>query len=147
MRSQKPPAVATCCTLRLLRRRSSACRGHATEGLEGWGHAGGGTAPPELPPTAATASATPALQAPPNQPAASTTPHPRATSQAAAAMEGAFSSLLAAPLAGMPAAPGGPDPSKLVGFFAQEMQLFFAHIQSAVVTYSETGNLPHSLFT
>lgn len=52
-------------------------------------------------------------------------------------------SLLAAPLAG---AEAGPDPSRLISFFAQEMQLFFQHIQAAVVQYNGTGELPPSLF-
>lgn len=45
------------------------------------------------------------------------------------------------------ASANGADPSKLIGFFAQEMQLFFQHVQNAVATYSSTGELPHSLFS
>lgn len=41
----------------------------------------------------------------------------------------------------------GQDFTKLLGFFAQEMQLFFGHIQSSVKHFQETGELPHSLFT
>lgn len=36
---------------------------------------------------------------------------------------------------------------KLVGFFAQEMGLFFQHIHAATAKYNETGELPSSLFS
>ena len=47
----------------------------------------------------------------------------------------------------MAAEPGEPrDVGKLLGFFAQEMQLFFGHIHQAVVHYSKTGELPQTVF-
>lgn len=56
-------------------------------------------------------------------------------------------SILAAPMAAAAQAEGGHDPQKLISFFAQEMQLFFGHIQGAVVAYTATGQLPHSIFS
>ncbi|KAL4437430.1 hypothetical protein ABPG75_004569 [Micractinium tetrahymenae] len=56
-------------------------------------------------------------------------------------------SMLAAPAVAAAAAGGGKDPSQLIAFFAQEMQLFFQHIQGSVTKYTETGELPPSLFT
>lgn len=57
----------------------------------------------------------------------------------------AFSALAAPAVAA--AAQGGRDPTQLIAFFAQEMQLFFKHIQDSVTKYSETGEMPPSLFT
>ena len=38
------------------------------------------------------------------------------------------------------------DAPQLLSFIAREMQLFFAHMQAAVVQYNDTGELPASLF-
>lgn len=54
--------------------------------------------------------------------------------------------MLAAPAVAA-AAQGGKDPTQLIAFFAQEMQLFFKHIQDSVTKYTETGEMPPSLFT
>lgn len=53
--------------------------------------------------------------------------------------------MLAAPAVAA-ASQGGKDPTQLIAFFAQEMQLFFKHIQDSVTKYSETGEMPPSLF-
>ncbi|KAI7837028.1 hypothetical protein COHA_009105 [Chlorella ohadii] len=58
--------------------------------------------------------------------------------------EGSAFAMLAAPM--MAAAENGRDPTTLISFFAEEMQQFFAHIQSAVRSYNASGELPQSLF-
>ncbi|PSC68560.1 crabs claw [Micractinium conductrix] len=55
-------------------------------------------------------------------------------------------SMLAAPVVAAASNGSGHNPAQLIGFFAQEMQQFFAHIQSAVAHYSSTGEMPASLF-